>query len=591
MTPGSDDRFVEITPGHSVYASNQSYSYENAAIRFVKDAQRFHKQGDQPAAVATPMRQYYPTFQTMNPQQLAWYFRWRYQIRNNNYPPIDLSYIFVYVYELLCLVEVADYRLAAQAIKTLWLQYRSVYPEVDKYLPDWGGDLVAIKQGTDALIEWWNDLAQIANVQYPPEVLNIIVQKYIDEGKADQVPYALLATINWYKPQNKFVEKYNQDGEVTRTYERAIAAINAHLKSQRSAKALIERYGGSRPYPQRRRLFSTAIIPQNYQRDLILGEAKNYATSGRLGVILEGITKHAENMMRKQKRFSARLSGYKIDPKYQVVIEKALEPAPEPVKITISKKRVATLLKESELVTSMLETENGSGIVGKSLYSEISEVRQVWSTLSVSAKRLIYAVYRKKAETTDQVPQGLLGDGMTIAVVLAQINEHSLPILGDRLISVERKNQIKLAEDFMDELDLVIKESVQSGELVASDNFVEGLPAAGGSVSPMRSADASDGPESFDNELSEEYQGFLQSLTSAETQILTDLVSAGSMTEEQINGIGRSIAQMGSVLMDSIGEKAIEQLGRTPLYLDNATWLVEEEDLAILKSYLCSKGS
>jgi hypothetical protein len=34
---------------------------------------------------------------------------------------------------------------------------------------------------------------------------------------------------------------------------------------------------------------------------MILGEAKNYATSGRLRIILEGIIKHAEDMLRKQK--------------------------------------------------------------------------------------------------------------------------------------------------------------------------------------------------------------------------------------------------------------------------------------------------
>jgi hypothetical protein len=592
MTSSSDDRFVEITPGRpAAYVTAQLNSYENSAVRFVKDAQKFHKQGDQPEAVQTPMHQYYPTFQTMTAQQLAWYFKWRHQVRNNNYLPTDLSYIFVYVYELLCLVEAEDFTLAPQMIKALWLQYRSMYPEVDRYLPDWGGDLIAIHQGVGALIEWWNDLAQTAQVQYPADVLNVIVQRYIDAGKADQVPYYVLATINWYKPQNKFVERYNQDGEVTRTYEKAIAAINVHYKGMRSGKTLIERYGGSQLYPQKHRLFSAAIVPQHYKREMILGEAKNYATSGRLGTILEGITKHAENMLRKQKKFSARLSGYTIDAKHQAVIEKALAPAPDPVKITISKKRVATLRKESELVTSMLETENGNGVMGKSLYSEIAEVRQVWGALPLSAKRLIAIVYRKKVATTDQVSQEILGEGVTVTAAVAHINEASLPILGDRLISIEKKNRIQLAEDFLDELELVIQESAQKGELGMTDGPVEGSASTGGATNQVQPMGENTDSEPAEKELPDGYLDFIQSLTSGETQMLTSLVSAGSMTEEKVNQAGRSMSQMGSVLMDSIGEKAIDQLGRNPLYLDNATWIVEEEDLAILKTYLCSKGS
>ena len=50
--------------------------------------------------------QYFPTYQAMNSLQLRGYFSWRTQVRRGNVQPTSLSFVFVYIYELLNLVGV-----------------------------------------------------------------------------------------------------------------------------------------------------------------------------------------------------------------------------------------------------------------------------------------------------------------------------------------------------------------------------------------------------------------------------------------------------------------------------------------------------
>ena len=91
------------------------------------------------SANPAPFMHYWPTFSDMSPEQQRWYFYWRAQYRHGSSLPTDLSYLFVYTYELINLVEVADPMAAAGQLWVLWNKYRGQYPKLDHYLPDWGG--------------------------------------------------------------------------------------------------------------------------------------------------------------------------------------------------------------------------------------------------------------------------------------------------------------------------------------------------------------------------------------------------------------------------------------------------------------------
>ena len=126
----------------------------------------------------------------MNAAQQRWYFYWRAQVRRGNFLPTDLSYIFVHVYELLNLVELADPTQAASRVKLLWQSYRSQHPQLDNYLPEWGDDLLAVKVNVSAAIDWWKEYIPL-HVRLFECVTNVLIQQYAEHGKAIEQLYNL----------------------------------------------------------------------------------------------------------------------------------------------------------------------------------------------------------------------------------------------------------------------------------------------------------------------------------------------------------------------------------------------------------------
>lgn len=80
---------------------------------------------------------YYPTYQSMNNQQLRGYFSWRTKVRQGDIQPTSLSFAFVYVYELLQLIGVSSAEEGFHALKNFWEIYRQYDPNIDRYLKGW----------------------------------------------------------------------------------------------------------------------------------------------------------------------------------------------------------------------------------------------------------------------------------------------------------------------------------------------------------------------------------------------------------------------------------------------------------------------
>jgi hypothetical protein len=83
---------------------------------------------------------YFPYYQLMNYEQLRTYFTWRSRVRAGKYAPIDLSYIFLYIYELINNIGVSSGEDGLGKLLFLWEACRSrdiLYEKVEKYLAAW----------------------------------------------------------------------------------------------------------------------------------------------------------------------------------------------------------------------------------------------------------------------------------------------------------------------------------------------------------------------------------------------------------------------------------------------------------------------
>ena len=92
--------------------------------------------------------QYFPTYQTMSDRQLRGYFAWRSQVRAGQVRRTSLSFVFVYLYELLCGIGVTPGVEGFQAIERFWQDYRVYDPHIDRYVRLWLRDY-AVWHGLD----------------------------------------------------------------------------------------------------------------------------------------------------------------------------------------------------------------------------------------------------------------------------------------------------------------------------------------------------------------------------------------------------------------------------------------------------------
>jgi len=81
--------------------------------------------------------QYYPDYQHLYQAQLRTYFTWRTSVRNGIFSRVSVSYIFLYIYELLHRIGAADSADGLDKLLYVWNSYRECEPTLDRYLPGW----------------------------------------------------------------------------------------------------------------------------------------------------------------------------------------------------------------------------------------------------------------------------------------------------------------------------------------------------------------------------------------------------------------------------------------------------------------------
>ena len=83
---------------------------------------------------------YYPVYQDMTARQLCGYFAWRSGVRRGTFADAPLSYIFVYVYEILMQIGVESAEQGYAVMQALLENYAGEYPRLSGYLRKWMKD-------------------------------------------------------------------------------------------------------------------------------------------------------------------------------------------------------------------------------------------------------------------------------------------------------------------------------------------------------------------------------------------------------------------------------------------------------------------
>lgn len=145
----------------------------NSHIDFVKESLKNNKISGIDCKHA-PFMAYWPTFSHLNKMQTKWYFYWREQVLKENYLDTDLSYIFIFVYELLNYSFNPSASFNVSMLTHLNENYKERQPKLEKYLNPWISDMLN-ELGYKELSKEWNEQEDY----YTPKL-------YVELGKKDR---------------------------------------------------------------------------------------------------------------------------------------------------------------------------------------------------------------------------------------------------------------------------------------------------------------------------------------------------------------------------------------------------------------------
>jgi hypothetical protein len=133
-------RLIKSSP--VFYESDAQIFYEQA--KFMEDFSDDYRYDGE-------FQKYYPTYQAMTDQQLRGYFSWRTRVREGKVEKTSLSFVFVYIYELLNQIGVRSKEEGFYKLKSFWQAYKDIDPKINHYVKLWLKDY-AIYNGLEKSI-------------------------------------------------------------------------------------------------------------------------------------------------------------------------------------------------------------------------------------------------------------------------------------------------------------------------------------------------------------------------------------------------------------------------------------------------------
>lgn len=112
-----------------------------------------------------PFQSYFPTFESMDQYRKNFYFYWRNEATKGNFIDTELSYIFLFIYELINYGYNNQASFNASMMDKIYEHYVYRYPKLKNYLPTWISDFL-FEVGEKELSLEWSDIQDKAHSEY-----------------------------------------------------------------------------------------------------------------------------------------------------------------------------------------------------------------------------------------------------------------------------------------------------------------------------------------------------------------------------------------------------------------------------------------
>lgn len=429
-----------------------SFSANTSQDKFFSDMQRYVSFEGQPAAFL-PFMTYWPTYDSMNKQQQAWYFFWRSQVRRGNYPETDLSYIFIHIYELLSGVGWQTPQQGYDLLVQIWSAYKGRFPTLNHYMSDWIFDFAQLHNLLYSA-PFEDDSARIL----PSTMTDILVEQHAEDVPL-KLPFALIDALCDYSLVNsKFYKDGNQD-LIQEAIPRVVALADAALR-KKTQKGVLATYGPNRPKKQEYYMFRSAVCPQANKK--MVFTVKAYSANPKFRGYINELVRYGENTLRELRNCRGRLRGITLDDETATLVEsflkkeygqssiKSIEQAKK-VEVSLDFESIDILREQSDAVRDALQVEEIAILAEKSLLTDVKEVTAVYVAISPEARS-----YLDRLEKSGWECETRPEDEASVS----EINHLAEHYLGCALL-VKEQNLIATEDDYRDELSYIYENPPQ----------------------------------------------------------------------------------------------------------------------------------
>lgn len=259
---------------------NWRVTVSTSVIEFRKQSLQYANKRGKPVK-EIPFKQYYPVFNDLTPRQLQWYFYWRGEVLNQNYIDVDLSYIFIFVYELLNYSFNTNPAFIASMLERLRDNYSYRYSKFPIYINEWLSDFLYELQESH--------LAE----EIDPAYEDSVYQKLQSNNSIDEIPisYWMNSLYNWRK--SKFYEEHSAD--IHAEFIHQLTLITDQYNKQ--GKSLSEGLDLFTEHREIKSIYRGAVVDRLDSQIHVF--EKRISTQGR--EILTNLFKYSENIVRDRK--------------------------------------------------------------------------------------------------------------------------------------------------------------------------------------------------------------------------------------------------------------------------------------------------
>ncbi|ARJ37729.1 hypothetical protein SporoP8_01815 [Sporosarcina ureae] len=285
-TPREILKAIELIRSGSSSKNNNSYgiSYSHNGSRFIKHSLEYAtKRGVKSKEI--PLHAYWTTFDSLNKEQKKWYFYWREQVLNGKYPDVDLSYIILFVYELLNYSFNQRAAFNISMVVRLHDNYVERLPKVRTYLSSWTADMLREVGENDLMEEWTSSSSDY----YMTPLYKQLKEKQNELARISFTKWK--SHIQYYKETVFFT---NHKNKIYRVFKESFPLLQGVYQEQ--GEQLIDRYFKMQEERTVKHLYVSAVMGR--ETDVFHVQTKRILPTERINNEVTALFRLSENVTR-----------------------------------------------------------------------------------------------------------------------------------------------------------------------------------------------------------------------------------------------------------------------------------------------------